>query len=428
MLEIKMPEAGFSITEGTVIKWYKEVGEEVGEGDNVVSVETDKITVDIPAEGTGILKEIRYGEGQVVPVGEVIGIIEVEGGNTFIQSAALQGAEEGDGETPQVLRTTLASPLMGVKKISPAAKAMARARGLDLSQILSGSGPGGRIVRQDVLNFEEKLRKQACDMEKIPLTNATVTTIPVANTSTPKISPVSPAHEPRVSEERRVSFTGWRKVIADRMVLSTTKIPHYTMSVKADVTELSQLIQWAKGKEGGPRLTYLPFMMKAMVAGIDVVPEVNALCDDEGFTIKETVNIGVAVDLGEKLLVPVVRDVCFKSVGDLAVELQELVDKARKDKLEPGDVEGGTITLTNIGMFKTHSATSIILPPQVCIVYMGAAVEEPGVWEGRIEIRKKMIFGATFDHRVINGASGGRFLMEVRSCLEDQRNLLIRLR
>jgi pyruvate/2-oxoglutarate dehydrogenase complex dihydrolipoamide acyltransferase (E2) component len=168
--------------------------------------------------------------------------------------------------------------------------------------------------------------------------------------------------------------------------------------------------------------------MKAIEAGIQEVGFINAWCDGSGYTIKEDLNIGIAVDLGEKLLVPVVKDVRSKSVLELTVELEELIGKTREEKLEPADVEGGTITLTNVGMFATSYATSVIVQPQVAIVYMGAAVDAPAVVDAVIEIRKKMTFGATFDHRVVNGAAGGRFLKRIKECLEDMGELALRLR
>jgi len=177
------------------------------------------------------------------------------------------------------------------------------------------------------------------------------------------------------------------------MVSSSNEIPHYSMSVEADVTLLSELIASFRSKnqsgESGPRVTYLPFMMKAMMVGIDLVPEVNSCCDGKGFTVKSDLNIGIAVDLGEKLLVPVVKNIRSKSIIELTEELSELVDKARNDKLGRDDVTGGTITLTNVGPFQIHSATSVILQPQTTIIYMGVAKDAPGIREGNIEVRKR---------------------------------------
>jgi pyruvate/2-oxoglutarate dehydrogenase complex dihydrolipoamide acyltransferase (E2) component len=385
MREIRMPEAGFSITEGRVVEWYKRVGEQVAEGENVVSVETDKITVEVPAEAGGTLEEIRYKEGDMVPVGAVMGIIG-----------------EGKGE-PRIPQT--AAKLSAEKRISPAAKAEARARGVDLSRIETGSGPQGRIVKKDVEDFVAKQGASGA-METVKAAKETVKAgVAGAPASTGKT--------------KRVDFKGWRKVLADRMLASSREIPRYTMSVEADVCELSRMIKRLRERREDLRVTYLPFMMKAMAFGVEEVSHVNAHCDGEGYTVFDEVNIGIAVDLGEKLLVPVVRGVREKSILELARELEGLVKKARADKLEPRDIEGGTITLTNVGMFQTVSATSIIMPPQVAILYMGVAREVPAVWEGRIEARMQMSFGATYDHRVVNGAAGGRFLLKVKETLED---------
>jgi len=406
MIEVRMPEAGFSITEGTVIEWYKKVGDAVDEGENVVSVETDKITVDIPAEGKGVLEEVRYDAGEVVPVGDVLGII-AESGEKLSESNAKSVKKDSDRDISRAGIVVETGHRKVERKVSPAAKATARVHGIDISMIGVGTGPGGRIVKKDVLAYLEKSKgkegKETITEKKA--SKATLTGI----------------------KERRVEFTGWRKVIADRMVNSTTEVPHYMMSVEADVTELRTVVDRLRAREG-IHITYLPFMMKAIEAGIEDEPLINAWCDGNGYTVKENLNIGIAVDLGEKLLVPVVKNVRGKSVLELTVELEELVRKTREENLETDDVEGGTITLTNIGMFATSYATSVIVQPQVAIVYMGAVVDAPGILDGAVAIRKKMTFGATFDHRVVNGAAGGRFLKRVKECLEDMGTLVARLR
>lgn len=406
MVEIKMPEAGFSITEGRVIEWYKGVGDRVEEGENVVSVETDKITVEIPAERGGVLHEIRYREGEEAPVGIVMGII-VEEGEELTEGEKV--SQEVENKIEVRIEAKSQGRVYSERRISPAAKAVARVKGFDISRIGEGSGPHGRIVKKDVLDFLAEVEAGRAGVEEV--------TAGAERGSGKKV------------EERaaRIEFKGWRKVIADRMVSSFREVPHYTMSVEADVTELADRIKVLREKENGLHITYLPFMMKAIVVGMEEVPCVNAFCDGEGFTVRPEINIGVAVDLGEKLLVPVVKDVKGKSILELVNEVDDLVRKAREGRLEAGDVQGGTITLTNVGMFQTHSATSIIVQPQVAIIYMGAAREVPAVWDGRIEVRKKMIFGATYDHRVVYGAAGGRFLKKVKDCLEDLGVLMIRL-
>jgi pyruvate/2-oxoglutarate dehydrogenase complex dihydrolipoamide acyltransferase (E2) component len=405
MINIKMPEAGFSITEGTILKWYKNVGEQVAEGENVVSVETDKITVDIPAEKMGVLREIRCKEGDVVPVGEIMGIIGDEGA---LPSEVLKPAVQSSVPAEQPEGIELKSPgglqkIVSERRVSPAAKAVAKARRLDLTQISSGSGPGGRIVKKDVYDFIAKTDSAG-----------------LGRAGAPEEIPRAPSvRGPSKQSPNRVEFKGWRRVIADRLSKSAREIPHYSMSVEADVTELSGMIQKLREKKEDLHITYLPFMMSAMVRGVLQVPHINSHCDKDGYTVFDQVNIGVAVDLGEKLLVPVVKDVSSKSILELVRELDSLVKKARTDKLEAHDIEGGTITLTNVGMFQTVSATSIIMPPQVAILYMGVAKDVPAVHDGNIEIRKIMTLGATYDHRVVNGAAGGRFLMKVKECMED---------
>jgi pyruvate/2-oxoglutarate dehydrogenase complex dihydrolipoamide acyltransferase (E2) component len=408
MIQIRMPEAGFSITEGTVIEWYKRIGERVEEGENVVCVETDKLSVDVPAERGGVLHEVKFESGEVVPVGEVMGIIleAEEDSQASVDGSAEQVVKAAEGISTPVL-TKHRAAFGESRRISPAAKAVARAQGIDLSLVKTGSGPHGRIVKQDVLDL---IDRGAAEPKE-------------AAAGKKQIRAATAAPQPG----ERVEFKGWRKVIADRMLSSKTEIPHYTMSVEADVTELHRMIRQVREVEG-LRITYLPFMMKALEVGIQEVPLTNAYCDGEGFTIIDEINMGIAVDLGEKLLVPVVKELRGKSVLDLVPELDALVAKTREDRLEPPDVEGGTITLTNVGMFQVHSATSVILQPQVSIIYMGAAREVPGVHDGAIEIRRKMIFGATFDHRVVNGASGGRFLMKIKGCLEDMGTLAMHLR
>jgi pyruvate/2-oxoglutarate dehydrogenase complex dihydrolipoamide acyltransferase (E2) component len=422
MIEIKMPEAGFSITEGKVIEWYKGMGDKVEEGENVVSVETDKITVEIPAEKGGVLQEVRYAEGEIAPVGGVMGIILEDGEEPG--KGMEEAPQEVDKKTELQVEQRRKRETAEDRRISPAAKAVARAKGVDLSLIRKGSGPHGRIVKKDVLELAAETDTGRAGAEK-------VASVAVSESGIKEEVTISPGMESAIKEvesESRIEFTGWRKVVADRMVSSFREIPHYTMSIEADVTELGDRIKVLRGKEDGLHITYMPFMMKAIVVGLEEVPYINALCDGKGFTVSPEINIGVAVDLGEKLLVPVVKDVKSKSILELVQEVEDLAVKAREGRLETKDVQGGTITLTNVGMFQTHSATSIILQPQVAIIYMGVARDVPAVWDGKIEVRKKMIFGATYDHRVVNGAAGGRFLKKVKECLEDIGVLMIRIK
>jgi len=400
LYEIKVPEAGFSITEGTVVQWHKNVGEKVQEEETLVSVETDKVVVEIPALCTGVLIEIKHEVGETVPIGAVLGVIRTDGEERVIPAEPkrdrismgqeLSAATAGTTDLAQEKR-----------KISPLARDIAKREGIDLSRISVGSGPGGRIVKEDVLRLVQKKEAVEPQARRAPI---------------------------RVETQEKVKFTGWRKVIADRMISSARNVPQASTIMEMDVTEIARVIASARGGQDRVRLTYLPFLMKAIQVSLHVAPEVNAYCYDDGFVLQEGLNIGVAVDLGEKLIVPVVKRVREKSILELAEEVRNLAEKARAEKLEAKDVEGGTITLTNLGPFGAYAAVPLILQPQTAIIGIGAAREEPSVVNGAIEIRTRMMITGVFDHRLINGASGARFLREMKMRLEDPKALMLKMR
>jgi pyruvate dehydrogenase E2 component (dihydrolipoamide acetyltransferase) len=411
--EIKVPQAGFSITEGTVVQWYKSVGQKVQEGETIVSVETDKVVVEIPGQCSGVLIEIKYEVGETVPIGSVLGVIRGEGeekGAPVEQlGKRMQMRQEPFGamlESEEIKGAILSAGNISVaekidRKISPLARTIAKREGVDLSKISVGTGPGGRIVKEDVLRLVQK--KEAIEPE---------TRKPFG----------------KIEGEEKVLFKGWRKVIADRMISSARNVPQASTLVEIDVTEIDKLIISSKSGQDQAKLTYLPFLMKAIQFGIHVAPEINAYCYEDGFVLQKDLNIGVAVDLGEKLIVPVVKEVREKSILELAEEVRNLARKARAEKLEPKDVEGGTMTITNLGPFGAYAAVPLILQPQTTIIGIGAVREEPSVVNGSIEIRKKMMVTGVFDHRVINGASGARFLIEMKKNLEDPKGLVLKMR
>jgi pyruvate dehydrogenase E2 component (dihydrolipoamide acetyltransferase) len=400
LYEIKVPEAGFSITEGTVVQWHKNVGEKVQEGETIVSVETDKVVVEIPAHGTGVLIEIKHEVGETVPVGSVLGVIRGEGEEKVIPAGETRD-RISIGREPFAPMARSTDPEKERRKISPLARDIARREGIDLSRISVGSGPGGRIVKEDVLRLVQKKEAIEPETRKAPT---------------------------RIEAQEKVKFTGWRKVIADRMISSARNVPQASTIMEMDVTEIARLIASTKGGQGQVRLTYLPFIMKAIQVSLRVAPEINAYCYDDGFVLQRELNIGVAVDLGEKLIVPVVKGVPEKSILELAEEVRNLAEKARAEKLEAKDVEGGTMTLTNLGPFGAYAAVPLILQPQTTIIGIGVDREEPSVVNGSIEIRTKMMITGVFDHRVINGASGARFLREMKTRLEDPKALMLKMR
>ena len=433
VFEIKVPEAGFSVTEGKVVAWHRSAGDKVVAGEPVVSVETEKITVEVPAEASGVLKEIRVNVGEVAPVGGVLGVILTET-DAAAPAGAAQAVPRGAAFPAFVYNEerglSSITPAAGTgrhpakkRRISPLAKALARKNGIELSAlaagVAAGSGPEGRIVKEDLEQF---LKTAQASSEAAAAASRSGAPMP------PSKAGAQTAPQPSAAYGVKVPYAGWRKIVADRMVAAVRSAPHYTMTVDIDVTELSALVQSARERIERPKITYLPFVMKACAGGIDAVPEVNAYCFEDGYAIQKEVNVGVAVDLGEKLLVPVIKGVREKPILQLAEELEGLVQKARSEKLEAKDIEGGTITITNVGAYGIHSGTSILFQPQSTIVYMGAVREEPAVVGGRIVIRKRMMFGGTFDHRLVNGGPGARFLREVKENLERLASFVLNLR
>jgi pyruvate/2-oxoglutarate dehydrogenase complex dihydrolipoamide acyltransferase (E2) component len=404
--EIKVPETGFGIAEATIVEWFKSIGDEVQEGEPIVCVETEKVNVEIPAPGSGVLTEIRCQVGEVVPVGDVLGIITSE-----------VKAEVSDRVAPQLHPRESAKPdsekliLQGDEKakrrrVSRLAKTVAKKENIELSLIPIGSGPGGRITKDDVL----KIVKQRKDQTELVAEDYETAW--------------SSAAQPPVADQK-VTLTRWRKVIADRLTASWTSIPHHAQSIDIDVTELSQFIAETQNDASIPRLTYMPFLMKAIQAGINVTPEINAHCFGDHYIIRHDLNIGIAVDANGKLIVPVVKQVQNKSVSDLATELKSLVGRAREDRLEPKDVQDATITISNVGPLGLFSGFSIIVPPQTTIICVGAVREVPAVIGGSIEIRKKMFVTNSYDHRAVHGGPASRFFAEMRDKLENLKSLLL---
>jgi pyruvate/2-oxoglutarate dehydrogenase complex dihydrolipoamide acyltransferase (E2) component len=413
---IKVPEAGFNIPECTVLEWKKGVGEHVEEGETVVALETDKLSVDVPAEGSGILQEIKYKEGETTPVGSVLGVISSDraedeqpkaletaiDSETVPLSAGIVPARQGESAGPGKTGVMGADTARGERgkwrglSSSPAAKALAQKEGVDLTGIGSGSGPGGRIVKSDVLDYLSSSAKKGAS--------------------------------PEAQSEKKIQLTGWRKVIAERMTRSAREVPQYFQCTEIDVTRLAETILSLKEREDLPRITYLPFVIKAIAAGIEIVPSVNALFRDDGYVIKRDLNVGVAVDLGEKLIVPVVRNAGEKPIMQIAREIGDLVGRAKSDSLESADIEGGTITVTNVGVYGIFTGIPIILQPQAVIISLGTVRESLEMNGSVVERRKKMMIGGSFDHRIVNGGPAARFLQEVKKSLEDLYLLMIKMR
>lgn len=383
--EFRLPDLGEGLTEAEIDRWLVNEGDRVTEDDPLVDVITDKATAEIPSPFTGTVQKIHVEAGAVVPVGTVlitIGDGAVEAGTTTPGGGAAARA----AADPQTAVTDAE-----VKAMPPVRK-LARELGVDLTR-LRGSGPGGRVLREDV--------------------EAAARAGPGA------AAPEARGDAPRA--ERREPLRGVRRMIADRMTHAHLTVPPVTHVEECDVTELEATRKLANERSpDAPKLTFLPFIVKAVVAGLKTYPALNASLDEQGNEIvyHDRFDIGIAVDTPAGLVVPVIRDADDKRLRQLAVEIEDLAQRAREGRLTTEELRGGTFTVTSPGRFGGLMATPIVFHPQSAILGVHRATERPVVREGQIVIRSMMNLSITFDHRILDGMTAARFCLDVVRLLE----------
>ncbi len=393
-MKFKFPDVGEGIHEGTIVKWLVKEGERVKADQTIVEVETDKAVVELPSPTTGRIKKINFKEGEIIKVGEVLVEIEEELGENV--------EEKREQKTTRVLA-------------SPSTRKLARELGIDIKTI-EGSGPGGRILKEDVLNTAKKTETITKNEEVLEKKKE------IMKTDGIKIKII------REKEDKIISLTHLRRVIAERMTYSKQHIPHACGMDFVDVTDLVKIREKEK-KKVDIKITYLPFVMKAATIALKKYPEFNAHFDEEAqeLVLKKKVNIGFAVDTKEGLIVPVIKNIENKSLVNIAKELLDLSNKARERKLSLEDLQGSTFTITNIGSLGGMYSTPIINPPEVAILGMHRIKDMPLVINNEIVPRKVMGLSICFDHRVIDGAQATRFMNEIKRYLEDPDLLLMEM-
>ncbi len=433
-IEVVLPQLGESVAEGLITRWLKHVGDAVILDEPLVEITTDKVNVELPAPASGILTEIRAAEGETVPVEHVIAVITESGTAT---SAAPKAAEEVSqaADSTQVNGTSAESER---RHFSPLVRRMAKEHGLDLGYLLSsgkltGTGEQGRVSKADILEYlagsaaakPEDLVKGA-DTDVVPLTPQTV--VPSLSRSSSPLPP-SLATQPEGDErddEIVVPFTGIRKMIADHLTRSAFTAPHVTTVAQADVTRLVAFRTGNKAtweQEYGLKLTYTPFFVKAAAEALLAFPMVNSTIVGDKIIAKKYVHMGVAVSLGEGgLIVPVIKNAHKLDLMQIARELESLARKAREGKLQPVDVQGGTFSITNPGVYGAIISTPIINAPQSAILGVEAIQRMPVVRDDdSIAIRSMMYLCLSYDHRVVDGETAIRFLQHIRKSLEEFR-------
>jgi pyruvate dehydrogenase E2 component (dihydrolipoamide acetyltransferase) len=387
-MEFKFPDLGEGLVEGEVVKWHVKEGDYVKEGDPLVDVMTEKATVTLPAPTSGRVVKILVGEGQVVKVGQTLCVIEPAG--------------EAAAEKPQT-----GQPAPREVAAMPAARRLARELGVDLSKV-RGTGPGGVITVEDVKKFAEGLKgKEAPKAAEVP----------------------KAAEAPHTAEAEVVPVRGVRRAVAEKMTKAKRLIPHAYHLEEVDLTELLRLHERlkAEAERRGVRLTVLPFFVRAVAQALREYPMLNSEYDEEKnvIVVKKEINIGVAVDTDQGLVVVVVRNADKKGILELAREIGTLAEKARAGKLDIQDVRGSTFTISNIGAVGGLGGLSILNYPEAAIMAVGRAKKKPWVVGDRIEVRDIALVAVSFDHRVVDGAYVARFVNKVKELLERPEALLL---
>lgn len=440
MPDVKMPQLGESVTEGTLGPWLKKVGDPVAKYEPLVEVVTDKVNAEIPCDFDGVLSEILVNEGETVKVGTVICRVAVAGEETSSAPAATTPADVKPAASASareehvpssVAASGTSSDTRKRGRFSPAVLRLAEEHDIDLNDI-SGTGEGGRITRKDVLAFVEQGGLSSSQAAAPQVLDAA----PVASERRvePVAAPNVPVRDSAVSasvgdDVEVIEPTAIRKTIARRMVESKHTAPHAWTMVESDVTKLVQFRQKVKGdfkRKEGIDLTYLPFFIKAVVEALKQYPILNSSWVDDKIHLKKRINISIAVATDNALVVPVIHDADRLSVAGLAHAINELAAKARSGRLSIQDVQGGTFTVNNTGAFGSILSQPIINAPQAAILSVESIVKRPVVIDEAIAIRSMVNLSLSLDHRVLDGWVTGLFLKAVRERLEafDQSTVL----
>jgi pyruvate dehydrogenase E2 component (dihydrolipoamide acetyltransferase) len=456
-----MPKGSDTMTEGKVLKWLKKEGDAISTGDTVVEIETDKVNMEVEAMGSGVLRKIMVAPNKVVPVGELLAVI----GKADEDIAALvkpdgaskagvrsevrsQVRSESDHRTPEIgesgvsthaptaavgetgadLKPSSALPAApavggtfpapptpevgGRVLASPLAKRMAKEMGLALADI-TGTGPNGRIIRQDV--------ERSAALVPAPRAAAGgAADVPAPSRPPAPILPRRPAPSPTGPEFSDEPLSSMRKVIATRLVQSKAPVPHFYLTIEVNMQRAKELRESANLLEPELKLSYNDIILKACAAALRQNPEVNASFQGESIRYHHRVNLGMAVATdGGGLITPVLRNADTKSLAEISSESKELAARARTRKLLPEEYAGSTFSISNLGMMGIDEFSAVINPPEGAILAVGAVTEKPVVVDGRVEAGLRCRLTLSCDHRVVDGATGAKFLQSLKQILEN---------
>jgi 2-oxoglutarate dehydrogenase E2 component (dihydrolipoamide succinyltransferase) len=457
-VEIRVPPLGESLVDAVVGTWLKQEGDSVNRGDSLVELETDKVNLDVTAEEDGVLARIERREGEVVTVGEVLGLVSGSNGAsppapetaTAATAAAPEPAPTPAPQTPPIAATPSPAPTppppatttpaagdddadgAGGGRAAPAVRRLAEEHHVDLNTV-TGTGPGGRVTREDVLIVAARQAVQAAPTAATPTpAQPHAPDAPPASAPAPATTP-SPAPAPAATtstdgREERKRFSRRRQTIANRLVEAQQTAAMLTTFNEVDMSAVMDLRTRRKEdfkQRHGVNLGYMSFFTKAVVGALKAFPEMNSELQGDELVLKKYYDIGIAVSTEEGLVVPVIRDADRKTFAEIEQEIAALATKAREGKLTLSEIQGGTFTITNGGIYGSLNSTPILNVPQVGILGMHAIQDRPVAKDGEVVIRPMMNLAVSYDHRVIDGATAVQYLVKIKQMIEDPETLLI---
>jgi pyruvate dehydrogenase E2 component (dihydrolipoamide acetyltransferase) len=413
--DVVMPQMGESIFEGTITKWLKNVGDTVQRDEPLFEISTDKVDAEIPSPAAGVLAEIKVPAGQTAQINTVVGVIGGAAGATPAKAAPAPAAPAAAPAAPAAEEEIVSGEAEHVRS-SPLVRKIARENNVNLGAV-SGTGAGGRVTKEDILAYIEK---GPAAPAKAPAPAAAAAPAPAAS------KPAAPAPATPLPGEL-VPLSRMRSIIAQRMVESKHTSPHVHTVFKVDFTRIVKIREKEKSKyeqRNGVKLTYMPFISRAVIANLRKMPIVNASMEGDAIRYHQNVNLGIAVALEWGLIVPVIKQAEEKNFLGVARAIADLAERARGKKLKPDEVASGTFTITNPGIFGEQFGTPIINQPESAILGVGGLFKEPAVVTAEdgtdsIAIRHFLHLTLGFDHRIIDGADAGKFMAEVKKYLEN---------
>ena len=439
--ELKMPQMGYDMEEGTVVRWLKEEGSTVVRNEPVAEIETDKAVVEFESEAEGVLLRIVASEGSIVPVGETIALVGLEGEEADnVPSAGSTESTDSDTAKQEELtseseRHEVQEPIRNITQESsegtpttrilatPVARRIADELGIDLKQV-AGSGPGGRITKKDVETFDPasstttKEPNFEMSSSETPEQSPAEIPEPVSETTDPSVNSMPGEKEP---------LSRMRQQIARVTVKSKTENPHFYVSAEIDMTKAMALRKQVNDQlsDDGVRITVNDLIVKACIESLKKYPKFNAYFQDDGIQFNNTINIAVAIAGEEGLIVPAILDCGGKTLRELSQMVKDLANRSASGTLNNQEYTGGTFAISNLGMFDVTGFLAIIHPPQSAVLAVGTVAEKPVVRDGELAVANIMNATISADHRIVDGVEGAEFIVEVKRLLENPMGLIV---